>query len=609
MHRASVRWRRGAAIVLLAMLAATIPRVAALAQAGRVAEVDLVGASRINRETILAVISTKPGDEVSAERLERDRRAIEALGWFKVVGPPAVSQVPGGTRVVFVVTEWPLLKTIEIGGNTVIREAQIRERIKTKTDQVFNLAQWQADVAAIESLYRERSFVAQVLDNLDTQEFAETGILKVQVLELAIESIKIEGLHKTKPYVVRRVLRQRAGRLYNTQKMAKDYQELRRLDYFEAINSRVDVSQPGKVVVTWEVKEKRTGQASVGLGYSPRESVVGRAEVSESNLFGKGQSVSVGAEIGSQLGGPSFEMSFMEPFLTADRTSLGVSLYNKLVYRFSSSLGRVEGQKNELGRYFERRFGGQLTLGRPFKWPVTATFRAEQVDTKDLPLKADFPRQDGLVTGLALRHVVNSRDYVNHPTSGGLNSITVEPGYVSLEPGATESFQTAVFNKLVVDLRRYVALKRNPKTKEPEREQAAQKIPVLAFRLMGGTSIGNLPFFEQFFLGGSESLRGYTEDRFWGNNVLLASVEYRRPMGNRITAVLFGDVGDAWGSESEFQFTNKKLRTEFVQTSGLQLQPSLGLGLRVATPIGPIRLDYGYGLEGGRVHFSIGNSF
>ena len=111
------------------------------------------------------------------------------------------------------------------------------------------------------------------------------------------------------------------------------------------------------------------------------------------------------------------------------------------------------------------------------------------------------------------------------------------------------------------------------------------------------------------FLGGSQSLRGYLEDRFWGQNVLLGSIEYRRPLANRITGVLFSDVGDAWGANSAFQFTNKQLRTDFQQSENFRLYPAIGVGLRVATPIGPVRLDYGYGLQGGRLAFSIGQSF
>jgi outer membrane protein insertion porin family len=422
--------------------------------------------------------------------------------------------------------------------------------------------------------------------------------------------VKITGLHKTKSYVVTRVLRQKAGRLYNTAQLAKDYQELRKLDYFESINSKVDVSQPGKVVVTWELKEKRTGQASVGLGYSPRESLVGRVELSESNLFGRGQGIAVAGEIGSQLGGgPSFEISFNEPWLTADRTSLGVSVYDKLVYRFSQSLGQIQGARDQLDRYFERHLGGQVTFGQPFRWPISITLRHDNVDTSNLPTVVDFPRQSGNVSTIAFRSVKNTRDYPQNPTGGRLDSFTSESGYARIQPGGTDNFGNSLYSKLVLDLRRYIALRPHTTKKEPERERESQKIPVLALRLMGGTAVGRLPFFEQFFLGGSESLRGYLEDRFWGQNLFLASAEVRRPFANRFTGVAFVDVGDAWGTLSEFQFTNPTLKTQFKQTSGFNPGAAVGLGLRIATPIGPVRLDYGYGFEGGRLHFSIGHSF
>jgi outer membrane protein insertion porin family len=118
-----------------------------------------------------------------------------------------------------------------------------------------------------------------------------------------------------------------------------------------------------------------------------------------------------------------------------------------------------------------------------------------------------------------------------------------------------------------------------------------------------------VPFFEQFFMGGAETLRGYLEDRFWGNTMYLASVEYRRPIVNRIVGVLFVDVGDAFNSQSEFRFSRQNLRTRFRQHDGIRPFASVGVGLRVATPIGPIRLDFGYGEEGGRTHFSIGHAF
>src|SRR5690349_19823678 len=101
MFGSPVRWRLASLIAPVTISAAALSMDAAHAQATRVAQIEVVGNNQINKESILAVVSTRPGDDYSPERLERDRRAIEALGWFKVVGPPATTQVPGGIRVTF----------------------------------------------------------------------------------------------------------------------------------------------------------------------------------------------------------------------------------------------------------------------------------------------------------------------------------------------------------------------------------------------------------------------------------------------------------------------------------------------------------------------------
>ena len=199
--------------------------------------------------------------------------------------------------------------------------------------------------------------------------------------------------------------------------------------------------------------------------------------------------------------------------------------------------------------------------------------------------------------------------FTNNPTGGSFHTAWIESGISDLRKSSITSEKLGVspITKLATDLRRYVPLKSH-KGKTPA-DRAREKIPVLALRLMTGTSTGRRPFFEQFFMGGADSLRGYLEDRFWGRNMLLASVEYRRPFAQALTGVLFTDVGDAWDSRSAFQFSDPTLRTRYRQHTQFSPHASVGLGLRVTTPIGPIRLDYAFGSEGGRLHFSIGHSF
>ena len=128
---------------------------------------------------------------------------------------------------------------------------------------------------------------------------------------------------------------------------------------------------------------------------------------------------------------------------------------------------------------------------------------------------------------------------------------------------------------------------------------------MLATRILIGATSKNVPFFEQYFLGGADSLRGFDQDRFWGSNLALFQAELRVPVGKDINfqGVLLFDGGDAWNSIYQVQ----GLR----QHTAFKLQTDYGVGVRLVTPIGPIRLDYAIpnGGGSGRTQFSIGQSF
>ena len=123
--------------------------------------------------------------------------------------------------------------------------------------------------------------------------------------------------------------------------------------------------------------------------------------------------------------------------------------------------------------------------------------------------------------------------------------------------------------------------------------KAGRHDQVWAFRGQYGVGRGDLTEFNQFRLGGQASLRGYREDQFRGNRMILGTVEYRFPLAKKVQGALFTDCGGAWDNG----FVPKNVNG------------SVGVGVSLNTPLGPLRLDYGRGKQGGRVHFSVGGSF
>ena len=176
----------------------------------------------------------------------------------------------------------------------------------------------------------------------------------------------------------------------------------------------------------------------------------------------------------------------------------------------------------------------------------------------------------------------DSRDLRIDPSSGGRESIVLEQALRLL--GGNVSF-----TKLDFDLRRYIPVIRGEKTGAPAKL-------VLAGRVVLGRSINQLPIFEQYYIGGTETVRGYNNEQQFGDNQLYGNAELRYRFQNKVTGVLFADSGTAYGGQ-------------FSTGNDINLLTSFGVGVRLVTPIGPIRLDYGIGRDGGRTHFGIGSTF
>src|SRR5437763_5423831 len=153
----SARW----AATLVAAALGFVSTPASWSQSDKVAAVDVTGNERINKEAILARVSTKPGDELSQAKLDADVNTIRGMGFFKAVAPPRVEDTPTGKKVTFVVTEYPVIQKIQITGNKSIDEPTLRNTIATKEGQVLNLPVLETDVQKIPDLYRQRGYVAQ----------------------------------------------------------------------------------------------------------------------------------------------------------------------------------------------------------------------------------------------------------------------------------------------------------------------------------------------------------------------------------------------------------------------------------------------------------------
>jgi len=577
-------------------------------ESNKIGQILITGNQNINTDTIQNAVTSKVGDEYTQQTIDNDVAAIKTLGYFS--GVVARRQIePSGLKVIFEVVEHPKVTTITITGSDPIPQAKIIEKMKTKIGLVLNELTLRQDLDTIQSIFADEGYFAYIAGEPPID---EKGALTIPLMVNKVGKVLITGNKKTRPWVFTREMKTQPGKYLNLKTLNEDIFTVYGLDILEDIKQYqiTPGAQPGTADVTLPVVEKKTGQVSAGVGYSSGQKLVGQIRLSDTNFRGKAQGVNVLWErsaSGGVGGNSSFELGFVEPWLDRHRTSLSVNAYNKIQYRFSSGVfggGSIVTDQT----YNERRKGGDLTLGRPFgnNFRVFLSGRFENVDTDPSLLSGagDLASvvQRGDVMGLSTRLEHDTRDVKVDPSIGVFNSLAVEFGRVnSTRYGPSPTFNPipfdGAFNKVSLDLRAYVPLKGGRK------KLPTDKRLTLAMRSRVGLASGTLPFFENFFAGGADTLRGYREDRFYGKQMWLNTAELRIPISSGFQAVVFSDYGDAWDANPIFKVGTLVQHTKFVGNwSG-------GVGMGFATPMGFIRLDYGVGKEGARTHFNIGQSF
>jgi outer membrane protein insertion porin family len=582
-----------------------MPALPAYGQEGqKVAQIVITGNQNINKETIANVVKLAPGAQYTKEAADKDREAISAIGYFSAVSV-RTEETPEGLRVIYDVAENPVVKEIKIVGAGPVPEPTISKLIRTQAGQVLNTETLKIDIDAIQRYYRDKGYIAYVTEDIGID--SKTGDLTIPILVHTVASVDIVGNKKTRESVFVREMKTRPGRYFNMKVLHEDVARILNLDLLDDVEMpKIEPAKDvGKVNVVIPVKEKKTGEVRVGLGYSNRSRLVGRAELTETNLRGRGQGLTLLWETTTTenaLGGSaSYEVGFYEPWIDKKHTSLSFNVFNKLLYRFSPSFiggtGTVNGQT-----YNERRKGGTFGLSRPFTDFTRAfvTLRSERVHTSDIPTTGTtgLISLNGPIRSGTIKLLNNTRDFDKDPAVGWYKSVSVELGSADVIEKSSSGSRAlkGPFRKLQIDIRHYWS--RGGRKMTP-----TDKRTTIAARILLGVSSGDIPFFEQYFVGGADTLRGYREDRFWGDRMAVASIEYRKPFGQSLTGVLFADYGDAWAGRSNI------LLPGLAQHSGFLPSFGTGVGLRVNTAIGSLRLDYGIGREGARTHFSIGHTF
>ena len=544
-----------------------------------IVDITFEGASEITLPSAKNAVLSHVGDDFDSRVALRDLNAIKNIGFF-YDAYMTFSEIPEGLLVTYHILENPVLRRVEFEGNTVYSEDELQKLVTVRRNAIINQNTLHDNFRAIEEKYHEDGYIfMRLFDFYDSLE----GVLTIRINEGVLEGYKIKGNTKTKDYVIMREMRQKVGEPFNAKLMRRSMERLYNLGFFEDVNiKRLAGVEPNAVVIEIEVKEKRTGTFGIGAGYSTREGLIGSIGVADTNFRGTGDAVSLSFETSAdEEDAHGFAFSYRRPWLDSHETAGVFRIFNRTYQYYDYD---TDGDLKE--RYMRKGKGGEITLSRPMSEYSTNFVSLKQRTDEYIRHVSDGKSGDrsgvsgeswrrenfGTTRSIGVQHVTDTRDNIYNPTTGGRVSIGGEfAGFIGGD----------------FDFQKY--------TIEHQQFWPAGHAQVWGAKAAYGVGYGDLTEFNQFRVGGQSSLRGYRDDQFRGSHMTLWTLEYRFPLAKSVQGILFTDWGGAWGSG----FLPK----------GKDIYGSGGMGIALNTPLGPLRLDYGRGSQGGRFHFSVGGGF
>ena len=573
----------------------------AAADAGiEIRAIQVIGLTHLTEEQVLPGLTIKAGDILVGNATAKLSDAAESLfnsGWFRtkpVLSLDTYGDAVGSAAVLKVeVNENPLYAGARITGNSLISSERLvqefegrpgangqMEGAKLVKGQVINVKKLVSGLDGMLKLYQDMGYIAAgVQDYRYSLAPPDEGMVDVKLSEGIVEEVILSGLNKTEERVVRsRITHVRQGSILTSNALQRDMEQIYNTGLFDTVEPSLQSSlKEGYAKVVFDMTEAPTGQAGVGLGYSTINGIQGTLSYNEKNLFGSGKTL--GSTLIFSGSKPGFEINYGDPYFT-DRAfwNIGVfSLHNRQ-QRYPGSAYESEIDIDTKGA----SFGYGMHLNDYDSW--LASFSVTDYDyriVKGDPFINYSPRQrarlsaSGQTNKLGLSFTRDTRDNVFSTHQGYMGKVTGEFA------GFGGDFN---FNKWTVEGREF--FKVGPGS--------------LGFRQRVGIGTGDVPIYEEYRLGGANSIRGLQEDLVTGTHSLLSNVEYRVPINDMFGAVAFMDYGAAGES-----------------WSGMDSGMGAGIGARInirQLGLGAVRLDYGWKLHGdddqdARFHFWLGEMF
>ena len=483
------------------------------------------------------------------------------------------------------------LKSIDVDGDFIKPKEEIRELIKSKTNQTFNYEDIQKDIQRLTVFYQDAGYAyVNVIpkNKVDNEHLLVDLTFTIEKGPLVyIEKINITGNDFTRDKVIRRELQIIEQDLYSITKIKESEFYIRRFSYIKDVKvTESPGSKSDTIILNFALEEQSRGTFQVGAAFNSVDSFMFQGQIQKTNLFGYGWSINFYTQLGSRS--KVFSLNFVDPYFLDTNVSMSVSGYNTFNRRLNFS---------------ERKLGSSLVLGYPIYkkiYRASLGYKFEDVGVADFNETRALLFKDGVTSSSTAGISRDTRNKISffETTDGALTTAQSELAGSHVFGGDNS------FLKLSFEHRQFFQLFKD------------STLPLISdsnFQFRGRlgyiTSVTGetIPIFERFFQGGLFSLRGYeissigpsiqvatssdpdvlTDERFviGGNKEVLFNFEYIVPILKEqgLKFVTFFDTGNAYNNG------------EIIDPR--DLRSDIGFGIRWFTPIAPLTFEWGFPLD------------
>jgi outer membrane protein insertion porin family len=563
-------------------------------------EITFTGIS-LPEKDLIEVLSLRQGKVYNAEFLDTDRERLRtyyiALGYLSVSIEEfqTTYHEDSNTMDIKIIINEGLKTEIEriaITGTKRVPEETVREVLQIKPGDVYNEVDIIDARYRVVDLFNALGFLGTTVTiESEIEEHKATVTFKIQEgTEILFGKTVVAGNYRTRYHVIERELHDKENTPYDYRILTQDRRKLYKLGLFTDVDMKALDRYDHKKDILLKVKEGNPGSVELTFGYATYERFRGILDLSYRNLWGKNRQPSLRLDVSSLA--QRLLLQYYEPWFL-DKERLRFRAYALIENKEEINVDTRE------TLYKLKRYKASAGVEKDVSDTVLAKFYYEfsVVNTYDVQPDVILSKEDTgtlFISGIIPGIFYDTRDNIFEPQKGIFSG-------VSLKFTAPIFFSESDFIKIIFFGNYYHAL---------------SKRFVFAASFRGGLARGyrnttDLPIVERFFLGGRTTVRGYEQDLLGpkgedgnptgGNTFLMQNLELRASLGKGIGLVAFLDGGNVW------------LETNDIDLMEWKFTP--GIGLRYKTPVGPLRLDYGYKLKDepgqsrGVFHFSIGHAF